>query len=113
MAETLLMGGFFRGFSPQSKPQAEKELAVLTAFAKEHAVDKLNAWDVAYYAEKLKEQRYAISQEALRPWFAAERVVQGMFEVVHRLYGIEVSAVTMWMYGTKMYVFSILLATVK
>lgn len=85
---------FLEDLAHKSKPQAEKELAELTAFAQaNYAVDKLNSWDVSYYAEKLKEQRYAISQEALRPWFGAECVVQGMFEVVHKLYSIDITAV--------------------
>src|SRR5690606_37513539 len=46
-----------------------------------------------YYAEQLRQHRYAISQEELRPWFPVDRVLQGMFGVVGRLYGIELREV--------------------
>ncbi len=85
---------FLEDLAAKSKPQAEKELAELKAFAKEtFGVEELEAWDVGYYGEKLRQQRYAISQEELRPWFPAEKAISGMFEVVNRLYGIEFEAV--------------------
>jgi len=62
-------------------------------------VKTLYAWDVAYYSEKLKQELYAISDEDLRPYFPADGVIQGMFEVVKNLYGIsisEVKDVTVW-----------------
>ncbi len=80
---------FLEDLAAKSKPQAEKELAELKAFAMtEHGAEDLEAWDIGYYGEKLRQQRYAISQEELRPWFPAERSVDGMFSVVNRLYGI-------------------------
>jgi oligopeptidase A len=51
----------------------------------------LNSWDVAYYAEKLKKKKFAVSQEELRPYFSAPEVVNGMFEVAGRLYGLRFS----------------------
>ncbi|WP_066013530.1 oligopeptidase A [Endozoicomonas atrinae] len=85
---------FLEDLAAKSKPQAEKELAELKAFAKEEfGVKELEAWDVGYYGEKLRQQRYAISQEELRPWFPAEKAISGMFEVVNRLYGIEFETV--------------------
>jgi oligopeptidase A len=50
----------------------------------------LNAWDVGYYAERLKRQRFDLSEEALRPYFPAPRVLQGMFSVAEKLYGIRI-----------------------
>ncbi|WP_419832473.1 oligopeptidase A [Endozoicomonas atrinae] len=85
---------FLEDLAAKSKPQAEKELAELKAFAKEtFGVEELEAWDVGYYGEKLRQQRYAISQEELRPWFPSEKAISGMFEVVNRLYGIEFETV--------------------
>ncbi len=85
---------FLEDLAAKSKPQAEKELAELKAFAKEtFGAEELEAWDVGYYGEKLRQQRYAISQEELRPWFPAEKAISGMFEVVNRLYGIEFETV--------------------
>ena len=86
---------FLEDLAKRSKPQAEKELAELKAYAKkEFGVDTMDAWDVGYYGEKLRQQRYAISQEELRPWFPAEKAISGMFDVVHRLYGIEFETAT-------------------
>jgi len=54
----------------------------------------VNAWDVGYFAEKLKEHKFSISEEALKAYFPAPRVIEGMFEVVRRLYDIEISEVS-------------------
>ncbi|WP_281645343.1 oligopeptidase A [Parendozoicomonas sp. Alg238-R29] len=80
---------FLEDLAARSKPQAERELAELKAFAEgEFGVEELSAWDINFYGEKLRQQRYSISQEELRPWFPANKVINGMFEVVGRLYGI-------------------------
>lgn len=81
---------FLHDLAERSLPQAEKELAELQAFARdEYGVDQLNPWDVPYYSEKLRQQKYNITQEELKPYFPAEKVISGMFEVVSRLYGVE------------------------
>ncbi|PSJ38650.1 oligopeptidase A [Zobellella taiwanensis] len=82
---------FLEQLAERSHPQGEAELAELTAFAREqHGVERLNAWDVTYYGEKLKQHTYAISDEELRPYFPEQKVVQGLFETVRRLFGIKV-----------------------
>lgn len=81
---------FLTDLAAKAKPQAEREFAELSEFAKtEHGVDKLQPWDVTYYAEKLRQSRYAISQEDIRPYLPIDTVVNGMFETVSRLYGIQ------------------------
>ena len=86
---------FLQDLVQRSKPQAEEELAELKAFARdEFGVTELEAWDIGYYGEKLRQQRYTISQEELRPWFPAEKAIAGMFTVVNRLFGVEFEAVT-------------------
>ncbi|MFT4938980.1 MAG: oligopeptidase A [Paraglaciecola sp.] len=80
---------FLYDLANRSKPFAEKDLEELRHFAeKMYAQSDLQAWDFAYYSEKLKEQKYAISDEALRPYFPEEKVLKGLFEVVNRLYGL-------------------------
>ena len=75
----------------KAKPFAEKEFAELSTFARgEYGVEKLEPWDIAYYSEKLRQKRFAISQETLRPYFPVPKVIQGMFEVVRRLYGVQI-----------------------
>ena len=48
-------------------------------------------WDVPYFSEQLKQQRYSISDELLRPYFPEQQVLNGLFEVVKRLFGMTVS----------------------
>lgn len=82
---------FLTDLARRAKPQAERDLLELKQFAKEqYGATALNAWDVTYYAEKLKEARYAVSDEQLRPYFPATKVVPGLFTVLHKLFGISV-----------------------
>ncbi|EMP2577664.1 oligopeptidase A [Serratia marcescens] len=81
--------GFLSDLAKRVRPQAEQELAQLRAFAKQHyGVDELDAWDITYYGEKQKQHLFSISDEQLRPYFPEQRVVEGLFEVVKRIYGI-------------------------
>ena len=82
---------FLEDLAKRSKPQAEKELAELKAYVKsEFNVDQLEAWDITYYSEKLRQSRYAISQEELRRWFPVEKVITGLFEITNRLFGVHI-----------------------
>lgn len=83
--------GFLNDLAKKAKPQGEKEVAELKAFAKEHfGVDELNPWDVGYYSEKQKQHLFDISDEALRPYFPEKTVVNGLFEVLKRVFGMDV-----------------------
>ncbi|WP_330110386.1 oligopeptidase A [Methylophaga thalassica] len=83
---------FLTDLAERSKPIAVKEFEELKVFAKETAgMDELQAWDVTYFAEKLRQQRYSISQEELKPYFPEDKVVSGLFAVVNRLYGLVIS----------------------
>jgi oligopeptidase A len=82
---------FLRDLAKRSKPQAQEELQEIVDFASEHyAQQELQPWDYTYYGEKLKQQKYAISDEELRPYFPEKQVVSGLFEVVSRLYGLRI-----------------------
>ena len=77
------------------KPQAEADMQQLQKFATESGgPTPMNAWDVAYYSEKLRQNRYHLSQEELKPYFALPQVQAGLFDVVKRIYGIEVTPCT-------------------
>ncbi len=85
---------FLNDLAQRSRPQAQRELDELQAYAKEkHGMDDLQAWDIGYYAEKLRQERYDISQEMVKPYFPETRVIPGMFAVVERLYGISINQV--------------------
>ena len=86
--------GFLHDLAKRSKPVADKELHELEEFARiEHGVAKLEPWDIGYYSEKLRQHTYAISQEELKPYFPETSVINGMFGVVNRLYGISIKQV--------------------
>ena len=83
--------GFLNDLAERAKPKAEDELAELRAFARdEFGQPELEPWDIGYYSEKLRQARYQISQEDLRPYFPQDRVIDGLFKVVERLYGIDI-----------------------
>mgnify|MGYP000336024708 FL=1 len=80
---------FLEDLARRAKPQAERELAELRAFAADQGADQLEPWDIGFWSERLREARYSISEEELRPWFPADTVINGMFAVVGKLFGIQ------------------------
>ncbi|MEZ5541223.1 MAG: oligopeptidase A [Pseudomonadota bacterium] len=84
---------FLQDLAQRSQPAAEIELEAVHQYAHEHGVDDLQAWDIPYYSEKLRQQKYAISQEELKPWFPEPRVVEGLFAIVGYLYGLQIEQV--------------------
>lgn len=82
---------FLEDLSRRSLPVARRDLEELRAFAREqHGLESLEAWDLNYYSEKLRQHAFAISEEQIKPYFPASRVVPGMFAVVERLYGLQI-----------------------
>ncbi|OAN16917.1 oligopeptidase A [Photobacterium jeanii] len=82
---------FLNDLANRAKPQGEREVAELREFAKsECGAEELQPWDFAFYGEKLKQHRYSISDEQLRPYFPEQTAVSGLFEVLKRVFGMEV-----------------------
>ena len=81
---------FLRDLAEHARVPAEKEIAELKAIAAEDGISDLQPWDSSYYSEKLKMQQFNLSQEALKPYFPAPKILQGLFSIVNRLYGIQV-----------------------
>ncbi len=73
-----------------ARPAAERQLAELTTYAKANGFtdDKLQAWDNSYYSEKLNKEKYDLDDETLKPYFKLENVLNGVFTVANKLYGI-------------------------
>ncbi|MDX1352251.1 MAG: M3 family metallopeptidase, partial [Thiomicrorhabdus sp.] len=87
--------GFLRDLAVKSKPQAEQELATLKDFAKtELGITDFQPWDVTYVSEKLKNATLSLSQEKLRPYFPVERVLDGLFAITEKLFGIKIQPKT-------------------
>lgn len=90
MAETPEKAtSFLKNLLAKAKPAAKKEFEELTTFAKElDAINQLEKWDGAYYSEKLKQKRFNLDDEKLKPYFELKNVVQGVFTVAQKLYGL-------------------------
>ncbi|GHW25912.1 Oligopeptidase A [Vibrio cholerae] len=83
--------GFLNDLASKAKPQGEREVEELRQFAEsEFGVKQLELWDIAYYSEKQKQHLFEISDEELRPYFPEQKVVNGLFEVLSRLFGMQV-----------------------
>ena len=84
---------FLEDLAARARPAARREFEDLQKFAREEfGVETLEPWDINFYSEKLKQHQFDISEEYLRPWFPVPRVLTGMFEVVHRLYDVEIAS---------------------
>ncbi len=82
---------FLDDLAEKSLPFAKKEFAELKEFAKQElGLDELNAWDIGYASEKLKQKHYAISDEDLKPYFPVDKVLNGLFELVETLYSVRI-----------------------
>ena len=89
MAETPeKVMNFLSELLSKAKPQALKELEQLKTFS---GLADFQQWDFAYYAEKLKQERYQIDDSLLKPYLALDKAVEGMFAVAHKLYGLRFS----------------------
>jgi oligopeptidase A len=95
MAEsTQQVMAFLEQLADRARAQAQREWEDLQAFAREdHQASSIEAWDVSFYSEKLRQNRYQVSQEDIRPYLPVTRALAGLFRVVHRLYGLEIREV--------------------
>ncbi|MBN6150402.1 M3 family metallopeptidase [Xanthomonas sp. AmX2] len=84
---------FLRDLAARAKPYAQRDRAELEAYAREHlGLEALEAWDLAYAGEKLKQARYSFSEQEVKPYFTEPKVLAGLFGVIHDLYGLSVEA---------------------
>lgn len=82
---------FLNDLAEKSLPVAQQDYQQLCDFARaEYGVESLQAWDLPYYSEKLKQSKYAISEEQIRPYFPLPKVVEGLFAVTGKLFDIEI-----------------------
>ncbi|MCL7715222.1 M3 family metallopeptidase [Stenotrophomonas mori] len=82
---------FLRDLATRARPHAQRDRSELEAFAREQlGIASLQAWDLAYVAEKLKQARYRYSEQEVKPYFTEPRVLAGLFGIIERLYGLKV-----------------------
>ena len=96
MAETpAAVMTFLTDLSNHSKVVAEQDFDEIACFGSEAlGLSSIQPWDVAYCADRLKRHRFDLSDEDLRPYFPAQKVIDGLFEIVQRIFGVEVTPVT-------------------
>ena len=83
---------FLEDLARRARPYAEKDLAELRAFARDElGLDDMQAWDVAYASEKLREQRYAFSAQEVKEYFPEHKVVDGLFGLISRLFDVTIA----------------------
>lgn len=76
----------------KARPAAERELAQLQEYANVHGHEgELKLWDITFWTERQKEALYAFSAEELRPYFPLPKVLDGMFDIFHRLFGLVIT----------------------
>ncbi|MCS7018113.1 MAG: M3 family metallopeptidase [Cytophagales bacterium] len=84
------VNSFLEEIFSYAKPVADRQMAELLAYAKKNGFteDRLQRWDYAFYAEKLKKEKYGIDNELLKPYFKLENVVEGTFTIANKLFGL-------------------------
>ncbi|MEJ7808033.1 MAG: M3 family metallopeptidase, partial [Telluria sp.] len=83
---------FLEDLARRARPFAEQDLAELRTFARaELGIDELEAWDLAYASEKLRERRYAFSAQEVKEYFPEAKVIDGLFQLVQRLFSVQIA----------------------
>lgn len=86
---------FLEDLADRSWRHARKDLAELREFAKQHhGINDLQSWDLGYYSEKMRQHFYQLSQEEVKAYFPITRVLPGLFAIVEKLYGLQISELT-------------------
>lgn len=80
---------FLTDLEQKAHPAAHKEVEDVIEYAKENGAEEVQRWDWGFWSEKLKKERYAIDDEALKPYFKLENVLDGVFEVSNKLYNLK------------------------
>ncbi|MES2932158.1 MAG: M3 family metallopeptidase, partial [Pseudomonadota bacterium] len=84
---------FLNDLASKARPFAANDLAELRAFAKNTlGLDQLEAWDMTYASEKLREQRYAFSEQEVKQYFPEPKVIEGLFQLIQRLFSVDIKA---------------------
>ncbi|MFT5707132.1 MAG: oligopeptidase A [Oceanospirillaceae bacterium] len=86
--------GFLNELADHSVAISRTEFAELRQFAMQRSnLEQLQAWDVGYYSEKLKQQKFSISQDQIRPYFPLDKVLQGLFNITSRLFNFTINEI--------------------
>ena len=97
---------FLRDLARRARPGAERDLAELRAFARDElGLPDLQAWDMPFASERLKEKRYAFSDQEVKPYFVQERVLDGLFRIIETLFEVRIrpDAAPVWHPSVRFY----------
>ncbi len=81
---------FLDTLAKRAKPYAERDMQELTAYAKKLGINDMQAWDVGYVSEKLREDKYAFSDQEVKQYFPENKVLAGLFKVTETIFGVQV-----------------------
>jgi oligopeptidase A len=89
---------FLNNLAQRAKPFAQQDMKELTEYAKKLGIDDMQAWDVAFVSEKLREDKYAFSDQEIKQYFPEAQVLKGLFKVVETIFGVHVkkSSAPVW-----------------
>lgn len=91
---------FLHELVDKARGRAEQDLAALKNWVNEtHGVEDIEPWSVAFYSEKLRQEKYSVSQEELRQYFSLPKVLEGLFNIVARLFSVDIlesTSVSLW-----------------
>jgi len=86
---------FLEDLADRSWRHARKDLSELREFAKQHyGINNLQSWDMTYYSEKMRQHFYQLSQEEVKAYFPITRVLPGLFAIVEKLYGLQITEIS-------------------
>ena len=81
---------FLDTLAKRAKPYAERDMQELTAYAKKLGIEDMQSWDVGYVSEKLREDKYAFSDQEVKQYFPESKVLAGLFKVTETIFGVQV-----------------------
>jgi oligopeptidase A len=81
---------FFNTLTNRAKPYAERDMQELTVYAKKLGIVDMQSWDIAYVSEKLREEKYAFSDQEVKQYFPESKVLEGLFKVTETIFGVQV-----------------------
>ena len=81
---------FLDTLAKRAKPYAERDMQELVAYAKKLGITDMQAWDVGYVSEKLREEKYAFSDQEVKQYFPEDKVLAGLFKVTETIFGVQV-----------------------
>lgn len=81
---------FLKTLAKKAKPYAKRDMQELTEYAKTLGINQIEAWDVAYISEKLRQEKYAFSDQEVKQYFPEDKVLAGLFKVTETIFGVQV-----------------------